>query len=131
MKKIFLASFLLFSNVANAQLGQDNMAELAEASVRLKEAHVQREWTGCMSKIDNEVRCKKSLNILWEQEKAVLKRLAEHSENNSINVDVLAKQSAACYDPTGDYTSLIKCWERLEARATQALNGETLLSKQD
>lgn len=126
----FLIIFsLFFTTTSYAQVDQKNIDKVFAAAQELRKAHIEREWESCMAKVDNEVRCRKLLNILWKQEKAVLVRLTKHMANSSVNDEVLAKQSSACYDPSGDYTSLIKCRERLDVRIEQALNGQTLLSK--
>ena len=128
---LFTPLFLLFSSNVVAQSSDEKANQVLEATLSLKKAHVEREWSNCMDKAENEARCKKLLSILWEQEKTVLGKLGRHMNNPIINPDVLGKQSTACYDPSGDYSSLIKCWERLDDRVEQAIKGETILLKSD
>lgn len=63
--------------------------------------------------------------------KTVLGKLGKHLNDPIINPDILGKQSSACYDPSSDYSSLIKCWERLDGHVEQAIKGERLLLKSD
>ena len=128
---LFISLLVLFSPNVIAQSSDEKANQVLEATLRLKKAHVEREWSDCMAKAENEARCKKLLSILWEQEKTVLGKLGKHMNNPVINSDVLGKQSTACYNPSGDYSSLIQCWKRLDERVEQALKGESLLSKND
>ncbi len=127
MIKLLLPALLLIPTLANAQ--SENAEQLIAAAIELKKGHVERQWNDCMAKTDNETHCKNLLTFLWEQEKTVLLKLSQHMQNPLINSDVLAKQSMSCYDPTGDYDTLIKCWKRLDDRTKQALNGQTLIMK--
>ncbi len=99
------------------------------AAIRLKKAAVEREWNDCLLKSGSETRCKKLLEILWEQEKRALSRISHYLNDPTIDKKRLNTEMSSCYNPGGNYSELITCWSLLADRLDAAKEGESLIKK--
>lgn len=131
MKKILFTFFIIafFPSNLIAQEPAPSQSALLDAAVRLKKAHVEREWEACMTKIAFENRCRKLISLIHEQEKEVLARIQSGLRNPSVNAKRLSEESTACYNPSSNYSNLVDCWENLANRLDSAIQGEFLIKK--
>ncbi len=106
-----------------------DIEKVLSVSIRLKKAHVEREWEDCLLKSGSEERCKSLLKILWEQEKTVLSRISQYMTAPTIDKEQLNTEMTSCYNPSSTYTDLIRCWSLLADRLDAAKAGKTLLRK--
>jgi len=129
MMRLYIFIALLSCNsIARAQT-IDTTNELEQAAVRLKSSAVETDWNSCIAISSSEDHCKKQLSLVWKREKAAFLELSKHFENTNINQTVLIKQFHACDLGIKGYEQAISCWERLNTRVNDAINGDELTIK--
>jgi hypothetical protein len=101
--------------------------KVQDAAIRLKKAHVEREWDDCLQKSGSEFKCKRLLEVLWEREKAVLACISVFMADPAIDKERLNSEMTACYDPGSTYGDLIRCWTLLADRVDAAKQGKSLI----
>jgi hypothetical protein len=115
--------------LSNAAFGQSSQSDAMAAADRLKKAHVERTVEECTLRGGTKERCDKILGLIHKRELAVLGRLSPALADPKVNVNQLNAEMTACYDPSSDYTDLVRCWEMLADRLDAARSGQFLLKR--
>jgi hypothetical protein len=123
-KTILRVLLLVVWNCADAQSLQENQ-ELKSAALRLKQAAVLRTLEDCKAKGGSVKSCDSLLELTHQRELKIIDRLKLASTDPMVNMDVVSKESAACYGY--DYVELIECWNQLSDRLDAARKGQSLL----
>ena len=108
-----LALLVFVAVVSCAPLASSENEEALAGALRLKQEYVERFWEGCLPK-GSEERCREILQLTWEREKRVLKRIEQHQYG--ANTDRILREMTACYSLNSTYIHLVDCWESLADR---------------
>ncbi|SFT74101.1 hypothetical protein SAMN05444141_10349 [Pseudovibrio denitrificans] len=92
----------------------EDLNQLFEASVRLKQSHVERFMKRCTLRDRSQEACIAELKAIHPREIKALAKIYEAMI--SYDGQELSSAVAGCYDPRHDYQDLVSCWERLAAK---------------
>jgi len=123
---VIFAAFMLLITGCPTFAGSD---DAFSSALELKKAAVLRTWEDCLKRGLTEIRCKRLIEVIHDQEKKVVVGLSQYVGNPKLNGKRVSTEMSACNDGSPDYSELVNCQARLLERIGAALNGETLLAK--
>lgn len=115
-------SFVGAAALAPPPIIAGELDELLAATMRLKQAHVDRSYEKCRSSGSSDAACRDELESLHPREISALARIAANVE--SVGESEISSAMANCYNPLRDYRDLVECWEQL---ATHLERGEAVV----
>lgn len=103
----------------------DNIQDIANAALRLRQAAILRTLDDCKAKGGSAKTCNELLELTHQRELKVIARLQAASANSRVNQDELSKELAACFNFA--YVESIECQSQLADRLDAAASGQPLV----